>query len=109
MALCALEFVWTSVAVLSYEVARLPFRTRLRVVFVDIRSTPEVLPVVRVDAQSFIVRSEVEGTPHGLVMEHVEVGIKDEIVDEFSFYFILGMSKTAELAVFAFVYLIWIL
>lgn len=44
---------------------------------------------------------QVEGTPHRLVVEDVEVRIEDIVVDQFYLYFVLVMCKRAEISVLA--------
>jgi len=60
----------------------------------------EVLPVVGIHAQSFVVLGVV-GAPLGLKVEHVEFLISCHFVDEGSLDVLVGVSETAELFVFA--------
>ncbi len=56
-----------------------------------------------IDAQGFIVFSEIEGTELSFVMEHVEVLIKLIVMDEFCAYFCLIVGEGAEILVLALV------
>ena len=44
---------------------------------------------------------QVEGTPHRLVVEDVEVRIEDIVVDQFYLYFVLVMCKRTEISILA--------
>ena len=62
---------------------------------------PEVLPVVRVDAQRLVVLGEVEGAEHRLVREDVEVVVEHQVVDELDQDLVLGVREGAVLLVVA--------
>lgn len=101
MALRALEAIGTTFVVLSDEVVRPPVGTWFWFIVVLVRRSSEVLPVVGIDAEGFFMRSEVEGTPDGLVVEHEKVGIVDEVVNQLNLHFVFVVGEGAEVAVLA--------
>lgn len=60
------------------------------------RFSPIVLPVVSIYAECFIMLGEIERTPDSFEMEHVEIVIVLEIVDEIDGYVMLIVSKGTE-------------
>ena|SRR3990167_5323578 len=62
-----------------------------------------------VDTQTLVMGSQVEGAPHRLVMEDVEVRIEDIVVNQLDLDLVLIVCKRAEVSVFALCNLLWIL
>jgi len=69
----ALDIVRTAVDVIDNELLRLPVRARSCLIVAHMWLPPEVLPIMSIDAESFVMLCEVERTPDGLEMEHIEV------------------------------------
>jgi hypothetical protein len=74
-----------------------------RVVEVDVRLAAVVLPVVRVDAEGFVVPREIIRAPHRLVVEHIEVRIKRVVVNQLDLDVLLRVRKRAVLPILALV------
>ena len=79
-----------------------PFGTRDRVVIEYLWFPSEVLPIMSIYTKRFVMVGKVEWAPDSFVMKHVEIFIINIIVNQFHFYFFLGMSEAAELSIFTF-------
>ena len=55
-----------------------------------------------IDAETLVMLSEVKRTPNSLILEHEEVIIIDQVMDELDQNVILIVSKGTEDSVFAF-------
>jgi len=93
VALLAGKVVWATFLVVHHEFQRLPVRARIWVVLDFVRGSTEVLPIVGVHTQCLIVFSEVKRAPHRLEMEHVEVSIILQVVDQLNRYVLLTVGK----------------
>lgn len=108
MAFVAREEVAATFFVVDNEVRRLPVGAGDRVVKKNVRLSPEVLPVVRVDAQGLVVLGQVERTKDRFVMEDEEIIIEFVVVDQLDFDVALGMGKRTKYPIVAFVYFVWV-
>lgn len=77
------------------EAALLP-----RGILVDVRASPEVLPVVRILALVTHMTAHliIEGTPGRLEVEHVEVGIRLHLVEQINRQLLLRVSESTEVS-----------
>lgn len=94
-------FCFATIRIGLDEVLGLPIRTLFLVVLIDMGFPPEVLPIVCVDTLLSIVRSVAVRAPDGLEVEHVEVRVLVELVEEVYSYLCLGMGEGAHVAVVA--------
>ena len=97
----AFKFIGTSILIIQDEIRWAPWITRSWFVLKHTWLPPVVLPVMRIDTQSFVVLCEIKRTPHSLEVEHVEIIIVFEIMNQFYDNIVFGMREGAELAVVA--------
>ena len=102
MAFVAVEPVDASVFVVRNKIARLPILARHWFIPDFLRFPSEVLPIMGIDAETLVMLSEVKRTPNSLILEHEEVIIIDQVMDELDQNVILIVSKGTEDSVFAF-------
>ena len=91
----------TPVLVLVYERPRSPIRALLFLVDIQLRFPSEILPVVREHTEVALVLALVVGAPDSLEVEHVEVAVLVELVDQLHADFALGMRERAVVAILA--------
>jgi len=72
----------TPISISLYEILSLPIRTLLFLILVEVRLSPEVLPIVGVDALIPRVRRVRVGAPHRLEVEHIEVDVTLHLLKE---------------------------
>ena len=93
MGLRAFHLVRATAFVIDDEVPFLPIGALDLRVFVVLGLPPVVLPVVGVNADTFIVLAEVKRAPLRLEVEHVEVLIVFVVVDQLDFDILLTMGE----------------
>ena len=86
MAFVAREEVGTTFFVIHYEVGSFPINTRQWCIEENVRLSPEVLPIVCVDAQSFVMLRQVEWTKNSFVVKNEEIIVKFVVVYQFYLY-----------------------
>lgn len=86
----------TAVLIINDKVCGLPIGAGQRIILKRLRFPSVILPVMRVNAERLIVLGEIEWTPDSLEVEHVEVIIVFEVMDEIYRDIVLVMSKRAE-------------
>ena len=91
----------TPFAIKLQKLLLLPHRTLDRLIDMIIRIPPQILPVVRVDTTTPIMRQMAERTELGLVLKHKEVGVVVVVVQKVDFGLLLTVGVTAEFSVFA--------
>ena len=89
----------TTVFVLIDELSWSPIGTLILGVDIELRLPSEVLPVMSEHTLVPLVFGFVVGTPYGFEVEHVEVRVHFELVDQFHRNLGLGMCEWAEVAV----------
>lgn len=98
----AVALQWAALFILSNKVAGLPPLAYLkRIVRKQLGLSPEVLPIVRVDALCLVVLS-VEGAPLCFEVKHVELLVTRHLVNQWSLYVRVSVREGAELFVFTF-------
>ncbi len=78
----ALILICAALLVRTYKVVDLPLRTHLATVQKDGGSASIVLPVVCIDANFTIMVILTVRAPHSLEMEHIEVHVDIELLDQ---------------------------
>lgn len=101
VAVLAGKLVLAPVAVVDDVVVGLPVRAGNRVIEIDVRLSPVVLPVMRVDAEGLIVLRQIEGAPNGFEVEHVEVIVVLEVVDQLDDDIVFAVREAAVSAIVA--------
>lgn len=101
VALQALVLVLTAILVLVDELPGAPVRALVSGVDVELGLAAEVLPVVREDALVSLVVVLVVGTPHCLEVEHVEIRVQVEAVNQLHRDLSLRVRERAVLPVLA--------
>lgn len=91
----ALKTVNAPVLVVYDVVVGLPVGTGNGVEMVHIGLSAIVLPIMRVDAECLVVLGQVEGTPNSFEVEHVEIIIVEQVVDQFYDDIIFAVREAA--------------
>lgn len=81
MTLQAFVLIRTSIFVIVNELARPPIRTLVLLILVQLRFPPEILPIVRINANVSLVFGFIVWTPNAFEMEHIEIYIFGELVN----------------------------
>jgi hypothetical protein len=109
VALVTGEEVSAAFFVVDYEIRGFPVGTGHRVIEKDVWLSPEVLPVVRVNAQGFIVLGQVERAKHGFVVKNEEIIIELVIVDQLNFDVAFRVGERTINPVVALLNFVWVI
>jgi hypothetical protein len=102
MTLRAFILVWTTILVSCYVFFWAPIRALLFWVLVELRFSPEVLPIMCKNTHISLMFAFIVRAPDSLKMKHIEVYISIKFVNKFHWYFTFRMSKGTELSIFTF-------
>lgn len=101
MALGAIEGLRTATLVVQDYLVILPSFTWGVIIHVFVGASAEVLPIVCIDTERFVVLREVERTPDCLIVEHVEVVVEVIVMDQVDHDLMLAMREGTVVKVFA--------
>ena len=91
--LIAFEALWAARVIFENHLICLPARTLLSFILIDVRVPPEILPVVGVNTERFVVEQQVERAVDGLVFEEKKVDIEVVVVNKLDFDVFLVVRK----------------
>jgi hypothetical protein len=93
-----------SICISLYEVFGFPLRALFLFIFKNVRLSSEILPVMSIDAESlyirelmcyFIMRSQIKRTPNSFIIEHKEILIVLQVMNQFNHDVFFRMSERA--------------
>ena len=103
MAETAFKLIWTALTITCDNISGRPVGAQFFGIREYLRFSPEILPIVRINANVPLMIILVIRTPNCFEMVQVEIGITSEIFNQFNSDFFTWMSERAELSIFTFV------
>jgi hypothetical protein len=85
--------IGTTVFITTNEGSRTPVGTLLLSILVNLRFSPEILPIMGKHTNIPLMLSLVIGAPHSFKMEHIEVDIILQLINQLYRYFSFRMSE----------------
>ena len=105
----AIDSIFASLVIIIYVILELPIVAGNGFVIVSRRVSSIVLQVVSIYTESFVMFSKIEGAKLGFIVEHVEVFVKDIIMNELDSDLLFAMSKRKIISIFTLWNVIWIM
>ncbi len=84
MAVWTSIFIRTTIFIVIDMVFRTPVAALILVIQIDLRFSPKILPIVRIDALVSLMICLIIGAPYCFEMEHIKVRIFFKLIDHFN-------------------------
>ena len=88
--------ILTPTQVIINHLLGLPVDARNRLIIINRRIPPVILPIMRIHTLVLLMFGQVQNTELSLVVKHVKVFVLDVVVDQFGLDLLLAMGVCAE-------------